>query len=72
MANLTIEDSGTIQSIKFGLLAEHSWTIEIYIWVILPSMSNIITTLVNKLITSFYQMVHSLMRFQLVLTRAVF
>lgn len=40
IAQLEITDSGLIQSIKFGILAEHPWATDIYLWVVRPGEFN--------------------------------
>jgi hypothetical protein len=37
MTNITIDDRGIIQSIKFGILAKHTWVPDIFLWLVLPS-----------------------------------
>lgn len=37
MTNITIEDRGTIQSIKFGILVKHTFVAEVYLWLVLPN-----------------------------------
>eukprot|EP00029_Vermamoeba_vermiformis_P007667 TRINITY_DN3379_c0_g3_i1.p1 TRINITY_DN3379_c0_g3~~TRINITY_DN3379_c0_g3_i1.p1 ORF type:complete len:498 (-),score=47.53 TRINITY_DN3379_c0_g3_i1:25-1518(-) len=37
MINITIEERGTIQSIKFGILVKHRFVTQIYLWLVLPN-----------------------------------
>jgi subtilisin-like proprotein convertase family protein len=39
MTNITIDDRGIIQSIKFGILAKHTWVPDIFLWLVFPNCS---------------------------------